>query len=370
MVVMPVVALFYMENGLLASDIFVLKAVYSLCTGAMEIPSGYCADVWGRKKTLIAGSVLGTLGFGVYVASYSFGGFVLAEMMLGIGQSFISGADSALLYDSLKVAGKEHSFLKHEGRITAAGNYAETLALIVGGAIASYFVVRTAYFVQFFVMALSIPAALLVVEPSRNIPLAKHSIRNVVGVAKYSLVKNGIIGSSVVFSSVIGLATLTMAWGAQAYLAELGCSGLEITSVLVALNFTVAGVALFPHKVVSAITPKNALLVIAVGIPLGFFVVGVAPPYVAIGTLFLFYAIRGVATPVLKDYVNKDCGSEYRATILSLRSLIIRIGFAGVGVAISVVSKKYDIHVAFLIAFGIFFCCSLLALRWFSNARR
>ncbi len=71
MLIMPIVALFYNENGLDNFDIFLLQAIYSVSVAVMEIPSGYMADVVGRKKTLILGSVLGALGYLFYSMSYN-----------------------------------------------------------------------------------------------------------------------------------------------------------------------------------------------------------------------------------------------------------------------------------------------------------
>src|SRR5665811_1353610 len=117
--VMPVVVLFYQDNGMGMQKIFILKAIYSVAVVFMEIPSGWMADVWGRKKTLILGSILGSAGFLVYSFSYGFLAFEVAEIILGIGHSFVSGADSAMLYDSVKADNKTDKYTKEEGRITS-----------------------------------------------------------------------------------------------------------------------------------------------------------------------------------------------------------------------------------------------------------
>jgi hypothetical protein len=44
--------------------------------------------------------------------------------------------------------------------------------------------------------------------------------------------------------------------------------------------------------------------------------------------LVVFYAARGIASPVLKDYINRLTSSDIRATVLSIRSLIVRAFFA------------------------------------------
>ena len=117
MMTMPIIVLFYQENGLGMTEVLTLQAVYSIAIVALEIPSGYAADVWGRKTTLIIGSILGVVGFSIYSFSFGFWGFFAAELTLGIGQSFISGSDSAMLYDSLKSNNRQSDYLKYEGRI-------------------------------------------------------------------------------------------------------------------------------------------------------------------------------------------------------------------------------------------------------------
>jgi len=89
MLIMPIVALFYTDNGLDAFDIYVLQAVYSLSVAILEIPSGYMADVIGRKKSLVIGSFLGTLGYCIYSLSSGFYGFLAAEIILGLGGSWV-----------------------------------------------------------------------------------------------------------------------------------------------------------------------------------------------------------------------------------------------------------------------------------------
>ncbi len=119
---MPIVVPFYQSNGLSMKDIMVLQAVYSVAIVILEIPSGYLADVIGRRKTLIIGAMFGTIGFTTYSLSFGFVGFLVAEIILGIGQSCISGADSAMLYDSLLEKGQVKKYTRFEVRITSRGN--------------------------------------------------------------------------------------------------------------------------------------------------------------------------------------------------------------------------------------------------------
>lgn len=178
--VMPVVVLFYQDNGMGMQEIFVLKSIYSLAIVALELPSGWMADVWGRKKTLLLGAVLGSAGFLMYSFSYGFWAFVAAEIVLGAGHSFVSGADSAMLYESLKADKKPDRYVKHEGQITSAGNFAEALAGIAAGFLAAMSL-RTPFYFQFAVATLAVPAAFSLKEPVLRAATHLHKGNHIIG---------------------------------------------------------------------------------------------------------------------------------------------------------------------------------------------
>ena len=50
MLAMPIIVIFFKENGLSLTQIMILQSVYSLTVALTEIPSGYFADFFGRKK--------------------------------------------------------------------------------------------------------------------------------------------------------------------------------------------------------------------------------------------------------------------------------------------------------------------------------
>ena len=162
MLTMPIVFLFYKENGLATRDLFLLKAIYSFAIVLFEVPSGYFGDIWGRKSSLVLGSVLGFVGFALYCVSTEFWGFLICEVLLGIGMSFISGSDSALLYDTLQQAKREKDYLKIEGRLISAGNFAEAVAAPLGVLIA-ILGLRTPFYFQTLIAFTAIPAALTLV---------------------------------------------------------------------------------------------------------------------------------------------------------------------------------------------------------------
>ena len=96
---------FLMHN---LNDYFLANAVNVVffCTlFVAEIPTGAYADTFGRKASYVLASLLWSLGLIIYGMSHSFIGFALAECLLAIGSTCVSGAFEAWLIDSLDHSG-------------------------------------------------------------------------------------------------------------------------------------------------------------------------------------------------------------------------------------------------------------------------
>lgn len=353
MLFMPIVVPFYESNGLSMKDIMILQAIYSIAIVVLEIPSGYLADVIGRRKTLIIGAMFGAIGFTTYSFSYGFLGFLVAEIILGIGQSCISGADSAMLYDSLLERGQERQYTRFEGRITSLGNIAEAVAGICGGLLAGI-TLRAPYFAQTFVALIALPSAITLVEPARSVPLIRAGFMEIVRIARFALFKNRPLRRNIMFSAITGTATLTMAWFAQPFfeyaLIDIAWFGVLWTS----LNLTVALTSYSAHITESWLGQKRSIILIAMLIPLGYIALGRFHTPAGLVILYLFYLVRGFATPVLKDYINRLTESHIRATVLSVRNFIIRLLFALTGPLLGWVKDIYSLPQALTLA-GIIF---------------
>ncbi|MFO7828690.1 MAG: MFS transporter [Bacteroidales bacterium] len=354
MLFMPIVVLFYEDNGLEMRHVFLLQAIYSISIVILEIPSGYFADALGRKSTLVIGTILGFLGFLTYSFSYDFYGFLMAEIILGIGQSLISGADSAMLYDTLQESGKKDQYIKFEGRMVSIGNFAEAIAGVLGGLLAGLSL-RYPYYAQTFVAFIGIPAAILLIEPNKHRKLIKLKFNDILKIVKYALHDNKELKWNIIFSSVIGASTLTMAWFVQPYFEMIALPVALFGIFWTMLNLTVGISAMLAHKIEAKLLQSKTMLLITIFIPLGYIAVSRINALWGISVLFIFYFVRGVATPVLKDYINKLCDSEIRATVLSVRNFVIRIFFAIIGPFVGWYTDTFSLPAALLLSGIIFF---------------
>ena len=50
---LPVLLLFYQENGLTAGDYFLFQGIFSITALLFEIPAGYLGDIFPRRNMLV-----------------------------------------------------------------------------------------------------------------------------------------------------------------------------------------------------------------------------------------------------------------------------------------------------------------------------
>jgi len=365
---MPIIVLFYQDNGMGMHEIFVLKAIYSVAIVVMEIPSGWMADIWGRKKTLILGSILSSSGVLIYCFSYGFMAFVVAEIILGIGHSFVSGSDSAMLYDSLKAEKKTDKYTKEEGRITSFGNFAEAIAGVIGGFLA-VISLRTPFYFQFVITFIAIPSAFTLLEPTFKTPGKSHTIKTFIENIRTTFITNLNLRIAILLSAITGTATLTFAWLVQPFFKAINLPVEMFGIFWTLLNLTVGLSSVFAYRIESYLGKQKSILLIVLLISVGYFLSGVWVSYWGIVFLFLFYLTRGLATPILKNYINQYTESDVRATMLSVRNFIIRITFAAIGPFLGWITDNISLDSAFLLAGGIYLISALIVvLPWLRKA--
>lgn len=358
--IMPIIVLFYEENGLGLKDIFLLKSVYSVVLVTLDIPTGYLADAWGRRNCLLTGCLIAFGGFICYSFSFTFGAFFIAEILLGIGQSLVSGADSALLYDTMLHYDREDEYLKYEGKVTMVGNFSEAFAGVLGGLLATSSL-RLPFYCQVGIAFIGIPASLAL----RGFNAKSHivnPVKNILGIIRYSLITNKSLCYDIMFSGIIGAATLTMAWFVQPVLMHIGLPTGLFGVVWTVLNLTVGIAALYSDALNARLGENKTYTFILLFISGGYVAVSFSLDYFSLFLFFLFYIVRGFATPILKGYINRQTFSEMRATVLSIRNFIIRLIFAAMAPFIGWLNDAFSLAFALRIAAVIIFVPGLLFL--------
>ena len=366
--IMPVIVLFYKSNGLTMQDIFLLQSAYSLTLMTLEIPTGYLADKIGRKRSILIGASLGFTGYLVYSFSFGFWHFVIAEVILGLSQSLVSGADSAMLYDTLAAGKQNDKYTRMEGRITSIGNFGEAFAGIIGGLLAVSSL-RTPFYVQACVALIALPAALMLKEPPLLIVKAKPGFKEIQSIMHSVLHGNVKLKWNTFFSAITGAATLTMAWFAQPYFGQIRIPVSMYGVLWAVLNLSVGLAAVYAWKFEKKYGAARTVIVFTLAIFSSYIVLPLMPGYSGLGILLVFYLARGLATPTLRNYINIITTSEVRATVLSVRNFLIRLIFAITGPLWGWITDKYSLKSAIISAGLIYGFFALISMFFFLKHR-
>lgn len=362
MLTIPIIVLFFQENGLTMKQVFLLQSLFSVAVIILEVPTGYFSDIFGRKKSIIIGGILATTGFAIYSQSYTFWGFLLAEIILGFGISFVSGADSAMLYDTLLEKGREWEYKKVEGRGLSMGMFSESIASVIGGLLALVSL-RFPLYWDTAITFLVIPVALTLSEPKiQKAEKTESSLKSMLRLVKFSLHDHKEVKWLIIYSASVGASTLTMFWFVQPYLlatkVPLGLFGVSLAILLLTASFF----SWNAHKLEKILGRKKSLLLLIVLPALGYLLLS-SFWFVWSGIFSLFfYVVRGINNPVTLGYINGLIPSDVRATVLSVKNLVGRVMFSVVGPTVGWINDVFSLKIALLSSGATFLVFGLISL--------
>jgi len=346
MLSMPIIILFFKENGLSLTEIMVLQGAYSLTVALFEVPSGYLADLFGRKACIVFSTIFSFVGFLFFCFFSGFYYFLIAQILVGFAGSLISGSDSALIYDTLLQTNNKDDYAKIEGRNYAIGNFSEATAGIFGGFLAVSSIYLPVY-VQTAFIFLSIPIAFTLVEPEiKNITSSKNSLQSIFILVKSTLLESSKLRWLIVYSSAMGVATLSMAWFSQPFFIAIDLPLVLFGIFWALLNFS-SGISSYNSHYFSNKFNYKSLIYFSVIMSLSFFLLGSSIISYGLFFIFIIYFLRGIVTPILRNEINKITSSNIRATVLSVRSFIIRVSFAILAPVLGFIAEHNSLSITF-----------------------
>lgn len=347
----PVLVLFYTANGLNSTQIFTVQAIFHLAVLALEVPSGYLADVIGRRRTLIVGSLFFPLGLAVYAAGRSFAAFVAAETLLAVSVGMRSGCDSALLFDSLKQLGREDEYKRFEGRGALLGRLGTAVSSLAGGWLAAVFL-RLPFLVNIGTALAATPLALSLVEPARDRRRSPNPALDILRICRHCM-RDAAIRPVVLLCGLIMASNLTALWAYFLLYRDLGIA-VGWLGVLFAV-FQLAGAAGsgLTHSA-SARFGGRAVLAAALLSPVFMAALGLWPR-LALSPLVPANAfLWNLAYPVLLEKLNRAVGSDVRATVLSLASMAGSVAFIVLSPLFGLLVDAVSLRAAFAALGGLF----------------
>jgi len=348
---LPVYAIFFLRQGLDYSMLLILYGIDTVVQTILEIPSGLLADRLGRRLSLMLAALAQAGGFLIIAFGNALPWYMVGMALHGAALALASGADSAIIYDSLLAAGQEGEFKKIEGRAYMYNLLGWGLGGLLGGLVATKSLVLPFALTGFSALLAFFTAAMMT-EPPRVQKSDEKRPKNTGMLIRQALRvvrEKASVRAIIVFASIIIGLLLVAHKFSQPYL-ERADINLEFFGVIYFGWLMFAALSSrFSDQIEKYLGSTVYFLSLPVlsGIALIYMWWWQNPYGAAIAVLYQF--AWGSLRPQMFQIINAQVSSVQRATILSL------VGFGSSLVYIVMVpitgflSDRYDFPLALLI---------------------
>lgn len=320
-----------------------LEAISTLAIVILELPTGALADLIGRRKTIILGLIIRGLGT-IYMAfGTNFDMFLISFLISAIGSVFVSGADVALAYDSLKQLNKENTYPKFAAKNSLFSRFAIIFATFLG-AYLYQINIGLPFILQGLFLIFSSIMVYLMVEPvidSQKFTLKSYLNQTKVGFGQ--LFQNKYVRKlTFYYTLVAGITWSCLFYFNQPFAYDLGFSEVGIGQ-LFALIYLLTTVLIY------FLTTQNPRFLnretIFIAFPLIMVISYLPSIFVgkALGSFILFSItlIGSARFSLLDRFTNAEFDSKYRATAISSLNMMVSIFYI---VIVGLSGKIQDIY--------------------------
>jgi MFS family permease len=137
----PVLAVLFLDLGLSATEYTLLNFAWAIAIVCTDLPAGVLADRIGRKPLVVAASLFMVLEMILLSVAPFHGGTILLlcclanRVLSGMAEGMASGADEALVFDSLAERGRSSEWPRVLDQVMRWQGVGMVVAMLVGGAV-------------------------------------------------------------------------------------------------------------------------------------------------------------------------------------------------------------------------------------------
>ncbi len=324
-----------------------LQSGFAFSVVILEIPTGYFADWYGRKKALVIASLFMLAGIIMYSTGNSFSDFLLAEIFFAFYISLMSGTISAFLFDTLQNLGREKEYQKIWGKALSYSMISVAISAIIGGFIARmglrYTVIAS---IPFF--TLMIPVAISMVEPKRKKLIIKDNyLKKLLEVIKEYTLKNSDKSKKlkwiIIYSAIIYAFNQSVLWLYQPYFEFTGVNVVYFGVVFTSFQIVTAITSKYAHKLEKYLGEKYSFTMLIFLVAVSFLLMSNFIFLFSFSFCFIQQFVRGFKNVIVSDYINKLVSSDVRATVLSVESFFGKLLYAIVVPVVGWVADVYSL---------------------------
>jgi MFS family permease len=284
--------------------------------------------VYGKKTSVVVGSFVTLLGLGFLAFGSSFAAFAAGFILMGIGQAFRSGAESALLYDWLSSVGREPEYIRHQSRLRAAFVAIDIISGSVGFLLFALNV-RIPFIISFAALALVIVVQFTLKDVTPRASRQEnvfavhiHQIKEGLSIVLRSRLILWLTGFTLIYSvfNMFFSTTLNLPFLQEAK----GFTTDQLALMGLIWNTIQTGSLFFVSRLEARMGPFSSILVLVVLTPLLFLALFFSDSFIASAVIIgLYYSSMSFREVIIDTYLNTRISSQYRATVLSIASMVV-----------------------------------------------
>jgi len=338
--------------GLSVFEISLLLALWSAFVVVLEVPTGTLADKWNRKYMLGLGMLSKAFGFGIWFFADSFLLFALGFLFWGIGSTFTSGTQEALLFDNLKKFKKEGDY----GKVTGHGHFYSKIAIgtsvFLGGFLASYSFNLVILLSSFSMLIAIIPTLFFHEVKIRKTSTEELKYFHLIKNAFKESVKNKFLLRLILYSAIVLAVIGTLDEYEQLYFnwVNLPIAFFGVLAVIV-MGLQAVGNR-FAYKFQRYFKNENNIYLLAMLSGISLILAISYRSLFMLPFLTLVFLFSSISEVLVESRLQKQIKTEQRATILSINSLLLNLSAIILTVGFGVLSEIGNLTWGFL-AFGL-----------------
>lgn len=343
---LPVYVFYLQERGLNLFDVNLLQIAGIASQFIAEVPTGILGDKFGRKRSVVIGLALMGVSEAMMLISTQLWHFIALQAVLGFGFAFISGSQQALLIESLPRDTPDHAaqVKRALGRLSAASQIGFVISFALTGLLFPD-VQLTRFMIPIALTAGMLWLAALIVsfarEPQSHAEAHMHASSLMLLKSSANLLRDDRAFRRIVLLSIFAN-SFGWYWIAlyQPFLARAHVPAAWFGPAL-ALGTLLAAWVNANIEHIERLLPRRHALFILTALPGALYLLmGFEQGSASALTLFITqYATMNAAQPLLGAYANQRIDARYRATALSLMSLLTTLYLAVAGVPIGALAE-------------------------------
>ncbi len=357
-------------RGFSLTQITVLEALFWGTTVLAEVPTGAIADRFGRKASLALGAGSTAIAVLIFGLATSYPLVLVSYVAWALGLAFLSGAEHALLFESLKAVGREDEFQRVAGRLGAIFAFGALAGGLAGAPIAAATDLSVPVLLSAAIAAPGVLVALSLREP----PLPEGETRlgyvDLLRESARTATRIPPVRTMLVLSSLVMGLTFAPTIFTQPFLADhgvdVGILGFLLTPVRV---MGMVG-ALVAYRVTARLGTRGAFLAAPLLMGSAYLVLGAWDSVYAFAAFPLVAFMNSLLLPTAADYLNRRIPSNQRATILSLRTMLASLWAALLLPTLGATADRTSLRAVFGVSGGLAAVVLPLALGLWLRADR